>query len=57
MLLPSFTFMVIITVSMIGNAPDVVVIKILPQLLLLHNMYVTICNGLLMLDNYNKYIL
>ena len=43
----SFTFIVIINISMIGNAPDVVVIKIIiiPQLLILHNMYVTICNG------------
>ena len=36
----SFTLMVIITISMIGNAPDVVIIKIIiPQLLLLHKMY------------------
>ena len=42
----SFTLMVIITIPMIGNAPDVVVIKIIiPQLLLLHNMKVTLCNG------------
>ena len=39
--------MVIITISMIGNAPDAVVIKIIImwQLLLSHNMNVTICNG------------
>ena len=39
--------MVIITISMIGKAPDVVVMKIIiiQQLLLLHNMHVSICNG------------
>ena len=41
----SFALMVIMTISMIGNDPDVVVIKIIiPQLFILHNMYVTICN-------------
>ena len=37
--------MVIITVSIIGNAPDVVVIIIIiTQLIFFHNMLVTICN-------------